>query len=135
MMREEDFKPLVGPMGALGISSETSVDFGRERRTATKAPPGEMLMEVANSRESLPFPSRIRIKTGIARCNRAHLRPSFLDKLRCRARSTIEGGNIAPKYRTSGAKRRRGGGPTWNRPKPRHRNGDCRRKFTQPGIK
>src|SRR5208282_1220032 len=82
MMREEVFKPLVGPMGALGISSETRVDLGKERRTATKAPPGEMLMEVANSRESLPFPSRIRIKTGMASCNRAHLRPSFLDKLR-----------------------------------------------------
>src|ERR1035437_8435677 len=82
MIREEVFKPLAGPIGALGISSETSADLGKERRTTTKAPPGEMLMAVANSRESLPFPSRVRIKTGMASCNRAHLRSSFFDKLR-----------------------------------------------------
>src|SRR5260370_31272251 len=69
-------------MGALGISSETSADLGKERRTATKTPPGEMLMAVANSKESLPLPSRVRIKTGMASCNRAHLRSSFFDNLR-----------------------------------------------------
>jgi hypothetical protein len=82
MMREEILKPLAGPIGALGISSETSADLGKERRTITIAPPGEMLMAVANSRESLPFPSRVRIKTGMASCNRAHLRSSFFDRLR-----------------------------------------------------
>ena len=74
MIREEVFKPLAGPIGALGISSETSADLGKERRTATKAPPGEMLIAVANSRESLSIPSRVRIKIGMASCNRAHLR-------------------------------------------------------------
>jgi len=82
MIREEILKPLAGPIGALGISSETSADLGKERRTITIAPPGEMLMAVANSRESLPFPSRVRTKTGMASCNRAHLRSSFLDKPR-----------------------------------------------------
>src|SRR4030081_2742378 len=82
MIREDILKPLAGPIGALGISSETSADLGKERRTITIAPPGEMLMAVANSRESLPFPSRVRTKTGMARCNRAHLRSSFLDKPR-----------------------------------------------------
>jgi hypothetical protein len=79
---EDVLKPLAGPMGALGISSETSADLGKERRTATKTPPGEMLMAVANSKESLPSPSRVRIKTGMASCNRAHLRSSFFDNLR-----------------------------------------------------
>lgn len=82
MIREEAFNPSVGPMGALGISSETKADLGKERRTATSAPPAEMLMAVANSKQSLPLPSRVRMKIGIASCNRAHLRSSFLDKLR-----------------------------------------------------
>src|SRR3982074_1627365 len=82
MIREEILKPLAGPIGALGISSEISADLGKERRTITIAPPGEILMAVANSRESLPFPSRLRTKTGMASCNRAHLRSSFLDKPR-----------------------------------------------------
>src|ERR1700687_5985557 len=82
MIREEILKPLAGPIGALGISSETSADLGKERRTITIAPPAEMLMAVANSRQSLPFPSRVRIKTGMASCNRAHLRSSFFDKVR-----------------------------------------------------
>jgi hypothetical protein len=82
MIREGVFKPRVGVIGALGISMETSADLGKERRTTTRAPPGEMLMAVANSRESLPFPSRARIKTGMASCNRAHLRSSFFEILR-----------------------------------------------------
>ena len=81
MIRNGVFKPRAGPIGALGISTETSADLGKERRTTTKAPPGEMLIAVANSRESLPLPSRARIKTGMASCNRAHLRSSFLDNL------------------------------------------------------
>ena len=39
-------------------------------------------MAVANSRESLPLPSQVRIKTGMASCKRAHFRSSFFDKLR-----------------------------------------------------
>jgi hypothetical protein len=80
MIRGEIFS-LVGPIGALGISSETSANLAKERRDTTKAPPGEMLIAVANSSESRPFPSRVRTKTGIARSNRAHFRCSFLDKL------------------------------------------------------
>jgi len=82
MICEEVLKPLAGPMGALGISSETSADLGKERRAATKTPPGEMLIAVANSKESLPLPSRVRIKTGMASCNRAHLRSSFFASVR-----------------------------------------------------
>ena len=107
MVRRGVFKPRVGPIGALGISSETMADFGKERRTTTKAPPGEMLIAVANSRDSLPFPSRARIKTGMASCNRAHLRSSFFDNLR----GTVPVHHIkvkAPlKYRISWAKLRR----------------------------
>ena len=83
MIREAVFSPSAAPMGALGISSETEADLGKERRTTTKAPPAEMLTAVANSRQSLPFASRVRIKTGMASCSRAHLRCSFFDKLRC----------------------------------------------------
>src|ERR1035437_5860518 len=82
MIREEVLKPLAGPTGALGISRETRLDLGKERRTTTRAPPGEMLTAVANSRESLSFRSRVRINTGMARCNRAHLRSSFLGEIR-----------------------------------------------------
>ena len=53
----------------------------KERRATTKAPPGETFIAVANSRESRPFPSRVRTKTGMARSNRAHFRCSFLDRL------------------------------------------------------
>src|SRR6266853_3911534 len=81
MIREEVLTPATGPMGALGISSETSADLAKDRRATTRAPPGEMLIAVANSRESRPFPSRVRTKTGMARSNRAHLRCSFLDRL------------------------------------------------------
>lgn len=70
------------PIGALGISRETTADLGRERFTTTKAPPAEMLIAVANSSDSFPLPSRARMKTGMASCNRAHFRSSFLDGLR-----------------------------------------------------
>src|ERR1019366_10485577 len=109
MTREAVGKPLVGPMGALGISRETRADLGKERRTTTKAPPAEMLMAVANSSESLPFPSRVRIKTGMASCKGAHLRCSFFDKLGgtgivplIRGISTV---NSAPYGRNRGAGR------------------------------
>jgi hypothetical protein len=65
-------------MGAAGISSEIGLDRAKQRRTMTNAPPAEMLIAVANSSESLPLSSLLRTKTGIARCNRAHLRCSFL---------------------------------------------------------
>jgi hypothetical protein len=104
MIREGVFKPLVGSIGALGISSETSADLGKERRTTTKAPPGETLMAVANSRESLPFPSRVRTKTGMASCNRAPLRSSFFDKLRGTYLVHHIKRSQHPEDRTSGAK-------------------------------
>ena len=81
--------PLMCPSGALGISSETSADFGKERRETTKAPPGEMLTAVANSRESRPFPSRVLTKTGMAKSSRAHLRCSFFDTLSDTYESTL----------------------------------------------
>ena len=116
MICEEVLKPLAGPMGALGISSETSADLGKERRTATKTPPGEMLMAVANSKESLPLPSRVRIKTGMASCNRAHLRSSLFDNLRdTRLHHLIKG--IQTQESTLGAKLRSGVGPAWNHSK------------------
>ena len=62
--------------GALGISSKTCAESGKERRTATRAPPAEMFSAVANSRRSLPFSSRLRTKTGIAMGRRGHLRRS-----------------------------------------------------------
>jgi hypothetical protein len=77
MIREEVLEPLAIPTGALGISSETGVDWGKERRTTTKAPPGEMFTAVANSRDSLPPRSRVRTKTGMDRCNLGHFRSSF----------------------------------------------------------
>jgi hypothetical protein len=48
--REERGNPLAGPRGALGISSETALVVGKERRTATSAPPAHMFMAVANSK-------------------------------------------------------------------------------------
>src|SRR5208337_2130439 len=105
MVREEVFKPCAGPIGALGISTETTANLGKERRTTTKAPPGEMLIAVANSRESLPFSSRARMKTGMASCSRGHLRPSFLEK-RLGTYSIRPETGITPKKCTLGAKLR-----------------------------
>src|ERR1035441_479235 len=82
MTLEEVFRPGAGPIGALGISSETTADCGKERRTTTKAPPADTLIAVANSSESLSLLSRARTKTGMASCNRAHLRSSFCDSVR-----------------------------------------------------
>lgn len=61
-------------MGALGISKETHADLDTDRRATTKAPPGEMLTAVANSKESLPSSARVRTKTGMASFNLAHFR-------------------------------------------------------------
>jgi hypothetical protein len=61
-------------MGALGISNETHADLVSDRRAITKAPPGEILIAVANSRESLPSPLLVRTKTGMASFNLAHFR-------------------------------------------------------------
>jgi hypothetical protein len=81
MTREEVFNPMAGPREELGISRETSADSGKERRITTIAPAGEMLIAVVNSSKSSPIPSIARIKTGMASCNRAHFRSSFLDWL------------------------------------------------------
>jgi len=47
-----------------------------ERRSAIKAPPAETFSALANSSNSLPFSSRLRTKTGMARGSRLHLRRS-----------------------------------------------------------
>jgi hypothetical protein len=67
MAREDRRTPSVDPIGALGISSETGLDFAKERFTTTIAPPAEMFTAVANSSDSLSFSSRLRTKTGMAR--------------------------------------------------------------------
>lgn len=82
MAREVRGNPLAGPRGALGISSETRVDLGKARRTTTRAPPAPTFTAVANSSDSLPASSRLRIKTGMASCNRDHFRRSALGELR-----------------------------------------------------
>jgi len=63
--------------GALGISRRICAMAGSIRRIATSIPPALTFKAVANSRNSLPLPSRLRTKTGIASGNRAHLRRSF----------------------------------------------------------
>ena len=70
-------------------------------------------MAVANSRESLPFPSRVRTKTGIASCNRAHLRSSFLITYEARSEPTIKEVISSPNSRISGAKPRNGRQRVW----------------------
>lgn len=70
-------RPVAAASGALGISSMTCAAFGKERRTATNAPPALTFNAVANSRNSLPFSSRLRTKTGIANGSRVHFRRSF----------------------------------------------------------
>ncbi len=82
MMREGFFNPRACSIGALGISRETAADLVKEGRITTRAAPAEMLRAVANSRKSLPLSSRARRKTGMASCNRAHLRCSLCDILR-----------------------------------------------------
>jgi hypothetical protein len=67
--------------GALGISSWISATPGRFRRTATSMPPALTFKAVANSRNSFPFSSRLRTKTGMARGNLAHFRRSVLAQL------------------------------------------------------
>jgi len=86
--------PWIGPTGALGISSEITADLGKDRRITTKAPPGEMLIAVANSSESLPPPSRERTKTGMASCSLGHFRSSFLEIVRDTCRTHPLTGNL-----------------------------------------
>jgi hypothetical protein len=75
-VREALGKVGIALKGALGISSKTCAERGMGRRTATRAPAAEMLSAVANSRNSLPFSSRLRTNTGIASGRRGHLRRS-----------------------------------------------------------
>jgi hypothetical protein len=77
--------------GALGISSETCAESGKERRTATKAPPAEMFNAVANSNDSFPSSSRLRTKMGIASGKRGHFRFSVSGLRRFKAHS-LRGG-------------------------------------------
>src|SRR5207237_7141817 len=76
-VREALGRPAAVARGALGISSETCAESGKERRTATSAPPAETFRAVANSRNSFPFSSRLRTNTGIANGRRVHLRRSI----------------------------------------------------------
>src|SRR4029077_2691547 len=76
MLREARGSPANVARGALGISSETCADNARARLTATSIPPALILRAVANSRNSLPFSSRLRTKTGIAKGSRLHFRLS-----------------------------------------------------------
>ena len=68
---------VVAARGALGISSKTCADGGKERRTATRAPPADTFSAVANSRKSLPLSSRLRTNTGIASGSLGHFRRSI----------------------------------------------------------
>jgi len=76
---------VVAAKGALGISSKTCAASGNERRTATRTPPAETFNAVANSKNSLPFSSRLRTNTGIASGKRGHLRRSVsaLRRFKC----------------------------------------------------
>jgi hypothetical protein len=67
-------KELPETKGALGISSKTCADSGKQRRTATNAPPAETFKAVANSKDSFPSSSRLRTKMGIASGRRGHFR-------------------------------------------------------------
>ena len=69
----------VAAKGALGISSRMRADDARERRTANSAPEALMFRAVANSRNSLPFSSRLRTKTGMASGSRGHCRRSVIE--------------------------------------------------------
>jgi hypothetical protein len=75
-MREALGKELPETKGALGISNRTCAESGKERRTATRAPPAEIFNAVANSSSSLPSSSRLRTKMGIASGSRGHFRLS-----------------------------------------------------------
>lgn len=75
-VREAFGRLVVAASGALGISSRTCADGGRERLTATSAPPAETFRAVANSRKSLPVSSLLRTKTGIASGSLGHFRRS-----------------------------------------------------------
>jgi len=82
MLRESTAEDATEASGALGISSETVEESGGERRTAINAPPAEIFKAEANSRNSWPFSSWLRTKTGIAIGNRDHVRRSISDFLR-----------------------------------------------------
>jgi hypothetical protein len=75
-LREALGKWEVETSGALGISSKTCAESGKERRRATKAPPAETFKAVANSSNSLSFSSLLRTKIGIASGRRSHFRRS-----------------------------------------------------------
>jgi hypothetical protein len=77
MVRELFGKELPETRGATGISSKTCAESGKERRTATSAPPAEMFKAVANSNNSFPSSSRLRTKMGIASGRRGHFRFSI----------------------------------------------------------
>jgi len=73
-IREAFGKEFPETNGALGISSKTCAESGKQRRTATSAPPAEMFNAVANSNNSFSSSSRLRTKMGIASGRRGHFR-------------------------------------------------------------
>src|SRR6202158_2804121 len=76
-MREALGKEFAETRGAAGVSRRTCAESGKERRTATSAPPAEMFNAVANSNNSFPSSSRLRTKMGIASGRRGHFRVSI----------------------------------------------------------
>ena len=97
-IREAPGKVAAEASGALGISNRTCDESGRERRTATRAPPAEMFKAVANSNKSLPFSSRVRTKTGIASGKRSQLRRSVSGFSRFKCLSLIHRVNGYPPH-------------------------------------
>ena len=92
-LRENLGKSAFATGGALGISSKTCEESGKERRTATRAPPAETFNAVANSNHSLSFPSSPRTKIGIARGRRCHFRRSGDAFLRSKVHPLLQIGN------------------------------------------
>src|SRR5438046_9116785 len=100
-VREALGRPAAVARGALGISNKTCAESGKERRTATSAPPADTLRAVANSRNSLPFSSRLRTNTGMANARRGHLRRSVSGFRRFQLAPTMD---LLLHCRTLGAK-------------------------------
>jgi hypothetical protein len=80
-------KEFITIKGALGISNETRVDDGIERRIASNIPPAETFRAVANSSSSLSALLPLLTKTGMAKGNRGQRLRSARGVLALNARS------------------------------------------------
>jgi hypothetical protein len=69
----------------------------------------------------------VRINTGMARCNRAHLRSSFLGEMRRTYLDHLE--RYQPRQPHLRGQTSERSQAAWNRSKPRHRHGDYRSNF------